>query len=311
MKYTAGARNPLQLFGLWWKLLCFRPDILIYLMPIRSGFAVKRDALFFRMAGVREIIGLPDHSTSSHNLDVDSGLFEKEASRLARAVAILGDASPERLENWDMRLTEAEKKTASRVLSSLHDAPLIVCAPGTKMQAKDWGSENWYMLLERLSVIVPQHALVFIGAEGEKAISESIARAWAGKTINLCGSLSPRETCAVIARGAVFLGPDSGPMHLAAAAGVPVAIPFSARDKPGIWFPIGRRNQIIYHKTDCFGCKLEVCAERKKACLSSISVDEMYSAALRALTLSDLSLFQFEDINRISAGLQRAHKAPF
>jgi ADP-heptose:LPS heptosyltransferase len=135
-----------------------------------------------------------------------------------------------------------------------------------------------------MSSILPQHALVLVGAEEERGVSELIARAWAGKTVNLCGSLSPRETSAVIAAGTVFLGPDSGPMHLAAAAGVPVAIPFSARDKPGVWFPIGPNNQIVYHKTDCFGCRLEVCSERKKKCLTSISVDEMYSAALRAIT---------------------------
>ena len=72
-------------------------------------------------------------------------------------------------------------------------------------------------------------------------------------------------------------------MHLAAAVGVPCAIAFSARGNPGVWFPTGERNTIVYHKTKCFGCNLETCIEHQKVCLTSISVDEMFQAVMGAL----------------------------
>jgi hypothetical protein len=37
---------------------------------------------------------------------------------------------------------------------------------------------------------------------------------------------------------------------------------------------------VVYHKVDCAGCDLEVCIEKKKICLTSITVDEMYAAAM-------------------------------
>ena len=50
-----------------------------------------------------------------------------------------------------------------------------------------------------------------------------------GAKVNLCGRLTPRETAAVLEHAEVFLGPDSGPMHLAASVGVPCVIAFSAQ----------------------------------------------------------------------------------
>jgi ADP-heptose:LPS heptosyltransferase len=81
----------------------------------------------------------------------------------------------------------------------------------------------------------------------------------------------------------IFLGPDSGPMHLAASAGVPCVIAFSARGLPGIWFPAGQGHQVIYHQTSCYGCNLETCIAEERRCLTSISVTEMATAVSRVL----------------------------
>jgi ADP-heptose:LPS heptosyltransferase len=71
-------------------------------------------------------------------------------------------------------------------------------------------------------------------------------------------------------------------MHLAAVVGVPCAIAFAARDKRGKWYPIGAGNRIVYRRIECEECQLEVCIERKRKCLTSISVDEMFAAAMDA-----------------------------
>lgn len=105
---------------------------------------------------------------------------------------------------------------------------------------------------------------------------------WTGKVINLCGELAPRETAAVLRKAELFLGSDSGPMHLAAAAGVPCVIAFAARTRPGIWFPHGAANRVLYRNVDCAGCNLETCIEQKKKCLTSITVDDMLAASIEA-----------------------------
>ena len=283
MPYRVATRNVFELVRLWWQLIRFNPDFVIYLMPFRGVEAMKRDILFFRAAGVRRIIGLPDETTFFPVLDEKTRMFEKEAERLARAISVLGDAKLQEPESWDLCLTASETQFAHHALSSLAARPFITLAPGTKMQSKDWGNENWSLLLRKLSPALPGHGLVLVGADEDFADCESISAAWVGPKLNLCGRLAPRQTAAVIKRGSIFIGPDSGPMHLAAAVGVPCAIAFSARGNPGVWFPTGERNTIVYHKTKCFGCNLETCIEHQKVCLTSISVDEMFQAVMGAL----------------------------
>jgi heptosyltransferase-3 len=81
----------------------------------------------------------------------------------------------------------------------------------------------------------------------------------------------------------VFIGHDSGPMHLASAVGTPCAAIFSARNLPGQWFPARPGHNVIYHKTDCFGCMLETCIAERKRCIMSITVDEVFDAVMASL----------------------------
>lgn len=284
MRYTVGTRNIAQLWKLGREIRRFQPDLLVYLMPVRSLKAVKRDRWFFRLAGgVKRILGLPTQDELNRVFDPATGIYEAEALRLARSMRQLGDAGLGELANWSLRLTEVEKNKAREALGELAAMPLVVCGPGTKMQAKDWGKENWHALLGRLSAQYPNHGLALIGAKEDSEVSEYAAQAWSGPGVNLCGTLSPRETAAVFEFAQVFLGPDSGPMHLAACAGVPCVICFSARGLPGVWFPAGSQHRVIYHQVDCFGCNLESCFVEGRKCLTSISVEEMAKAAASVL----------------------------
>jgi heptosyltransferase III len=285
MRYTVGTRNPRELLQLASEIRRFKPEVLVYLMPVRPLPAVRRDKWFFRLAaGVKHIIGLPGPAELARVQDPMTGLYESEASRLARTVLALGDAATGDLANWNLRLTADEREIARNSLEGLAGKPLIVCGPGTKMQAKDWGQENWRALLGRLSISYPGYGLALIGAREDAEVSDVAARDWAGPGVNLCGKLSPRQTAAVFEHAAVFLGPDSGPMHLAACAGVPCVIAFSARGLPGVWYPAGSRHRIIYHQVNCFGCNLETCVAEARKCLTSITVEEMAAAVASVLS---------------------------
>lgn len=279
MRYSVGTRSPRALFLLASEIRRFRPEILVYMMSTRSPAAVLRDKWFFQWAaGINRIVGLPRQDQRVWGFDPDTGLYEAEAMRLARGVAALGDAAPGDIMNWDLRLTPAERQAARTALGSLAGKPLVVCGPGTKMQAKDWGQDNWRALLARLSVRYPRYGLAMVGAKEDTSIAGYALDGWNSHKVNLCGRLSPRETAAILEHASVFLGPDSGPMHLAACAGVPCVIAFSARGLPGVWFPFGPQHKIVYHRVNCAGCHLETCIVEARRCLTSITVDEMAAA---------------------------------
>jgi ADP-heptose:LPS heptosyltransferase len=76
-------------------------------------------------------------------------------------------------------------------------------------------------------------------------------------------------------------------MHLAASVGVPCVIPFAGFAPAGVWFPQGDKNQIVYHRTHCAGCRLEQCNVEGHPCMTSLTVEEMEAAVDRAMNGRD------------------------
>jgi ADP-heptose:LPS heptosyltransferase len=83
---------------------------------------------------------------------------------------------------------------------------------------------------------------------------------------------------AVIRRLAVLISTDSGPAHLAYAAGTPTVTLFGGTD-PGRWGPpVSDRHQVVCHTVACRPCQGDHCPIGF-ACLAAIGVDEVVQAA--------------------------------
>ncbi len=279
-RYSAGTRSPRELLALWWQLLRWRPQALVYLGPARGVEAARRDAKFFRLCGVQRLIGVPiTEDMQKNRWEESEQALEPEGARLSRNLAELGDAHLDAPSSWDLHLTSAEHARAAEVLTPTAGRASIAVSVGTKVQSKDWGRENWRALLGRLATLHPDYSLVLCGAPEEIDASEFAADGWrensGNPVVNLCGRLTPRESAAVFARARIFVGHDSGPMHLAAAVDTPCVAIFAARNKPRVWFPYGKQHRVLYHQTDCWGCGLETCIVERKKCLTSITVEEV------------------------------------
>ena len=308
VRYAVGTRSVVELARLWWTVARWRPELLVYLGSARGVEAARRDAAFFRMCGVRRLVGVPltegmqknfyGAATGGQDHAMGDGNLEPEAGRLVRCIGELGAVGeigdPGRLgdpASWDLRLTAAEHEAAERAIGKEGlGLESIAVSVGTKVQAKDWGRENWRALLGRVATEFPGRALLMTGAEEESDASEFAAGGWrahgGGLVVNLCGKLTPRESAAAIAQARIFVGHDSGPMHLAAAVGTPVVAIFAARNIPRQWFPFGKQHRVVYHRVECWGCGLETCIEQQKKCLMSITVDEVMGAVRQRLEAS-------------------------
>ena len=284
-RYAAGTRSGWELLSLWWRLWRWRPDVLVYLAPARGLEAARRDRWFFRICGIRRLIGVPvTEEMQRHRLqaETDAEALEPECERLARNIAELGGAEIETRAAWDLRLTFPERTRASAALARAGGRPVLAVCVGTKVQSKDWGPENWRGLLSRLGArLGGEYCLALFGVGEEREASEFAAQGWRetggvhGLVIDLCGELTPRESAACFARARLFVGHDSGPMHLAAAVGTRCVAVFAARNLPRVWFPYGMEHRVVYHAVDCMGCGLETCIEQRKKCIAGITVEEV------------------------------------
>lgn len=286
LDYPVGTRNPWVLAGLVWRLRRLRIRTAVNLAAFRSDRATARDRWFFRVGGVERFVGFDLQARDKRPVpDALTGEVEWEAARIARRVAELEAVDLEDQGNWDLLLTPVEVAVGEAMLEPLPGGgSLMAFSMGTKVQAKHWGVQNWEALSRRLAGHFPDWSAVFLGSASEREEADRCAAAWSGRVVNLCGKSTPRESAAVLRRCRLFLGHDSGPMHLAACMGVPCVAVFSARNLPRQWFPRGGdRNRILQRRPECAGCGLEVCVEQEKRCLTDISVREVLGAALGVL----------------------------
>ena len=88
---------------------------------------------------------------------------------------------------------------------------------------------------------------------------------------------------AVLRRCRLFVGNDNGPMHMAAALGVPVVGLFGPSD-PAEWGPWGKGHHIIYKGLDCRPCFHPGCSRGEESCMRLITLDEVWEAVQERLS---------------------------
>ena len=267
-------------------------DCLVYLASPKGGVLTSiRDFLFFRSCGISNVLGVPFSRSILRSLPIPgTNLYTSRTSRAMEALAPLGRIDIKDPRAWDLRLTHEEIAEAESLLGRHGiSTKFLAVSAGTKMTAKDWEEHNWTELLQRLAADFPDLPLVLLGVNEERERSERLMGIWKGPKANLCGLTSPRVGAAVLQHAVVMVCHDSGPMHLAATMGVPCVAIFSARAKPGEWFPRGDNHVVIYHKTPCWDCGLEECIAKAKLCILSITVDEVFGPVVQQLARRGIS----------------------
>ena len=230
------------------RIRSWRPDLLIVLTEPRDFKQHFSELAFFKLCGVRAMLNMPfQERVAPHRWVPERRRYEYEAERLARSVRSLGDARLDDSTSWDLRLSPTERERALEVLKPARGtAGLIVCSVGAAREIQDWGAGNWSAMIERLTLRAEGYGLAVVGAASEYERSEAMRARWHGPSMNLCGHLSIRETAAVMKHASVYLGHDSGPIHLAAAAGVPCVGIYSARNPAGTGFPMAIGTELSF-----------------------------------------------------------------
>jgi heptosyltransferase-2 len=143
---------------------------------------------------------------------------EVAASRsLAAALGI--DQADWRLALWD---TAAERRNVADRLAAagLERRRLAVIAPGATAPQRRWPADHFAAVGRAL--VDEGMAVCVVGTRADTPAAQVILAALPRHArLDLTGSLSLTETTALLRRAGIFIGNDSGPLHLAAAAGIP------------------------------------------------------------------------------------------
>jgi ADP-heptose:LPS heptosyltransferase len=118
---------------------------------------------------------------------------------------------------------------------------------------------------------------------GEEAIARSVTDATAGAAVLAPKTASILELTALYQKCCVVVGCDTGPLHLAAATGVPVVGLYGSKDPAiyGPWSPHGSAGSVtVWKNVHCSPCRLRKCGNI--ICMPAIEVDDV-TAAVQSL----------------------------
>jgi len=202
-----------------------------------------------------------------------------EIDRNLQLVERLGGTRGSR--RWPCAPTTAAAQAEAESLAREHgldDAErVLVVHVGAGYPSKCWPIERFAELGRRVVRRHTDTALVLTGGPDERALGAYCEAALPGCR-NMVGATTLGGLSALLSRlapRAVFVGADSGPMHLAWCAGMPVVGLFSGTDSAERWRPLGP-SVVIQHDVPCKRCEKLSCDDHR--CMQAITVDEVYDA---------------------------------
>lgn len=263
-------------------------DTLVYLAPReRTAKQVQRDLLFFRFAGIKQFFGHRGFiSTPAKKADKPLPFVVHEADHLLDRLRLNKiETAPRGRGSMNLNLNASETETANAWLKqncarAFDEKRLVAIAPGSKWSSKIW-FENDYAELGRLLITELNLFPVVFGGKEDFELGKRLLKTW-NCGANSAGELSVRESAAAIARCNLFVGNDTGSIHLAAAVNVPCVGIYAALHCPGHWHPYGDNHTVLRAVVPCEGCFLFECPNNK-ICLRAVSVESVFAACRNAI----------------------------
>lgn len=185
----------------------------------------------------------------------------------------------------ELRPTSADELAVDRVLAEAGvGGPLVGVAVGAGSGRRRWPVERFGGVVEYVRRHL-QAQVVVVGGPGDAREGALLARGGDCGVFNLAGRLSLRQTAVLLGRCRLFLGNDSGPMHLAVTQGTPVVevschpldAPLDHANSParfGPWEVPDRVVRPVRHRRPCRGG----CRAKWPHCILGVSVADVQHA---------------------------------
>jgi len=235
-------------------------------IPQRIGYARDgRSVLLTKAVPVPKTGEIPEHEQ----------FYYLELLRRAGWVDSLSEET-----SISLKLPSQSKLRAGECLLASGSRPkalrVAIGAGASYGSAKCWPPERFAVVADRLIDEFDADVILF-GTPAEKAVSSAIAGAMHRRPIDLTGRTTIADLPALLSQCQLFLGNDSGAMHVAAAVGLPVVAVFGPTDPYGT-APVTPRCTIVQEKPYCSPCFLRRCPTDHR-CMTRVTPDAVEAAA--------------------------------
>lgn len=186
-------------------------------------------------------------------------------------------------------VTPAVRQKALSILAEkgLDANSLVLIHPGPSWKVKEWPHENWTLLVAELR----KHGFTNVAQMGVGRYSKlgEVEVPLVPGAVSLLNAFSVEECLAAIAQAKLFIGIDSGLLHMAASTRTP-AVGIWGSTSPQFFYPESVRKNFVVSQVECAGCyhrlprlHWETGCPYEIKCMKTIRVDEVLQASLKKL----------------------------
>jgi heptosyltransferase-1 len=247
-----------------------------------------KSQLLCKLSGARAMVGVKKKNELGFHILERGVPFRPEAhvADLFLDVARLLGAEEPRV-SFDIPVFEEDARYIDEFLAALSSEPnaglaagLAILQPGTTWTNKRWSLRK---LAEVGRALAANGSFVPVVAwgPGEQSDAAEVVRQIGDRGV-LAPPTTIRQLAALFQRSALYVGTDSGPMHLASALGVPTVGLFGPSD-PARFAPYQPSARVVRQDLPCSPCGKPVCRYGTVACMASIEVPEVLEA-IRSVT---------------------------
>lgn len=160
---------------------------------------------------------------------------------------------------------------------------LLLVHPGARWKGKCWPPDRFAEVARRLAGERGARVILASGPDAEEqAILEEVRKKMMVPYATFPSDGGLLRFAALCSRCSLFVGNDSGPMHIAAAAGIPVVGLFGP-SLPEIWGPLGTRVATLRVPVECCPCGQMVCLRPETNCMVLLDVETVMGAVASVL----------------------------
>ncbi|MBM9537969.1 glycosyltransferase family 9 protein [Desulfobulbus alkaliphilus] len=185
-------------------------------------------------------------------------------------------------EDFHLRTSRADEEQADRFLRNAGieaTVPLAYMNPLARWESKCWFASRWSALCDRLMDTGIQPILA--GGPSDQPYLDEIAARMVRPAVIAAGRLDLNASVALMKKAAVYVGVDTGPLHMAAMVGTPVVALFGPTHPERVG-PYRVQSTVVRDEgLDCLCCRKRTCAHMR--CMENISVATVQQAILATI----------------------------
>jgi lipopolysaccharide heptosyltransferase I len=291
-RWTNGIKSPTRIWrtiGEGWEfILGLRKERFDVVFDFHG---ILKSGIISILSGSPKRIGFDRRSSKEGNFlfsNVKVRLPEDRMSRFKKNFALLKGIGLEvESVHSQLHIPEKDREYVNSFFDTLSPSlrrPLIAIHPGTSPQTfyKRWMPDQYSQLADRLTHEL-NATVIFTWGPGELEWVEKIRKDMRGSSIIGPPTESLTQLGEVFNRCDLYIGGDTGPMHIASFVGIPAVIIYGPTD-PQVNEPFGRHKK-VRKEVGCNPCRDRSC--EKLTCLKAITIDDVFKATKEILSINN------------------------